>query len=143
MQLKDVMTENVRGVDADQSVQTAAKLMDQLQVGALPVFRDSEPIGIVTDRDVAIRAVAPGLDCSQTTVTDIMTGGVVKLPDTTDVGDAARQMEGDQIRRLLVTNADGELVGIVSVGDIVAKSGEFGLSAELIQMLSLPATPMR
>jgi len=143
MQLKTLMTTHVQGISAEQSVCEAAQAMQRLGIGSVPVFRDGQPIGIVTDRDIVVRGVAKQCDCNQTPVAEIMSGELVTMPETTEVGEAAKQMEQRQIRRLLVTGPENEIVGIVSVGDIVAKSGEHGLSAELIEMVSLPAQPAR
>lgn len=143
MQLNELMTTHVQGISADQSVCEAAQAMQRLGIGSVPVFRDGRPIGIVTDRDIVVRAVAENCDCSQKPIGEIMSGEPVTMPETTEVGEAVKEMEQRQIRRLLVTGPDQEIVGIVSVGDIVAKSGDHGWSAELIEMVSLPAEPLR
>lgn len=143
MQLKELMTTHVQGISADQSVCEAAQAMERLGIGSVPVFRNGQPIGIITDRDIVVRAVAQQCDCSQKPVGEIMSGELITMPETTEVGDAVREMEQRQIRRLLATGPDNEIVGIVSVGDIVAKSGEHTLCAELIEMVSLPAEPSR
>ena len=143
MQLKDVMTTHVQGISADQSVCEAAQAMERMRIGSIPVFRDGRPVGIVTDRDIVVRAVATRCDCSQKRVGEIMTEGLVTMPETTDIADAAEEMEQRQIRRLLVTSESGEIVGVVSVGDIAAKAGQQQLSAQLIEQLSLPAEPAR
>lgn len=143
MLLKDVMTTQVRGVSVDESVQSTAQIMEQLRVGSVPVFRDGEPVGIVTDRDIVVRAVAAGRDCSQTPAGEVMSSGLITLAETTPIEEAVREMEERQIRRLLVSGGDNRIVGIVSLGDIVTKTGEHQLSAELIEMVSLPAEPAR
>lgn len=141
MQLKDVMTTHVRGISAQQSVREAAEAMSRMGIGSLPVFRDGQPVGIVTDRDITVRAVACGYDCSQMPVEQIMSGNLCTLPETTAIEDAAQEMERRQIRRLLVRGPDQAIVGIVSLGDIAAKSHQRNLSAELIERLSLPCQP--
>ncbi|TWU04934.1 CBS domain-containing protein [Stieleria varia] len=143
MKLKDVMTTHVRGISADESVRNAAEAMSQMQVGSLPVFRDGKPIGIITDRDIVVRCVAAGLDCSQTPCRQAMTGELITLPETTDIEAAASAMEERQIRRLLVTGENYDIVGIVSVGDIAANSGSQKVCAELIERMSVPAEPVR
>ncbi|MEP5988189.1 CBS domain-containing protein, partial [Rhodopirellula bahusiensis] len=117
--------------------------MQSLQVGSLPVFRDGQPCGIVTDRDIVVRCVAAGSDCSQTPVGQVMTSELYTLPETTEIEAVAREMEQRQIRRLLVTGENYEIVGIVSVGDIAAKSGAQQVCAELIEKVSVPAEPVR
>jgi len=144
MQLKDVMTTHVQGISADQSVREAAEAMGRLQVGAIPIFRDNQPIGIVTDRDIAIRAVAAGCDCSSKPVSEIMTSELYTMPETALVVEAANRMQEHQIRRLLVTGADSdEIVGIVALGDIAAKSDQQELCGKLIEQVSQPAEPAR
>lgn len=143
MHLSEVMTTHVQGIAAHQTIREAAEVMERLRVGSVPVFQDSRPVGIVTDRDIVVRGIAAGLDCSQTHVSEVMSSELVSLPETTDIKTAARQMEERQIRRLLVTGESGEIVGIVSIGDIAAKAGQHGLSAELIETVSQPAQPTR
>ena len=117
--------------------------LERLGIGSVPEFRDGQAIGIVTDRDIVIRAVASQCDCRQKPVAEVMSGELVTMPASTEIDEAVKEMEQRQIRRLLVTGPEGEFVGIVSVGDIDAKSGEPHLSAELIEMVSLPAEPVR
>ncbi|TWU48366.1 CBS domain-containing protein [Rubripirellula reticaptiva] len=143
MQLKEIMTTHVQGISDQQSACEAAKLMERLQIGSVPVFCDGHAIGIVTDRDIVTRAVACGRDCSQTPVRQIMTGGLATMSETTEVSVAVDEMERRQIRRLLITGPEDEIVGVVSVGDIVAKTGKHNLSAELIEKISVPAEPAR
>ncbi len=142
MLLRDVMTTHVRGISSSESVQSAARTMDQLGVGCVPVFRDGQPIGIVTDRDIVLRAVANGRDGAQTPVSEVMTAGLVSLPETATIEEAVLEMEERQIRRVLVRGEDDQVVGIVSLGDIAAKYGNPQISAELIERVSVPAEPI-
>jgi CBS domain-containing protein len=142
MQLKDVMTTHVRGISTHQSVREAAEVMGRMRVGSLPVFRDGQPVGIVTDRDITVRAVACGCDCSQVPVEQIMSDNLCTLPERTSIENAAEEMEQRQIRRVLVTGQDNAIVGIVSLGDIAAKSHQQRLSAELIERVSQPCQPI-
>jgi CBS domain-containing protein len=142
MQLKDVMTTQVRGISTRQSVQEAAEAMRRMCIGSLPVFRDGQPVGIVTDRDITVRAVACGCDCSQKPVEEIMSENLCTLPETKSIEEAAQEMENRQIRRVLVCGEDNAIVGIVSLGDIAAKSHQQGLSAELIERVSQPCQPV-
>lgn len=141
MQLNKIMTTHIQGISAEQSVCEAAQMMKRLNVGSIPVFHDGEPIGIITDRDVAVRAVATGCDCSQKPVSEVMSGELITLPETADIEEAVQAMKEHRIRRVLITGADGEIVGIVSVGDVVSKTNKHGLSAELIETVSVPAAP--
>jgi CBS domain-containing protein len=143
MQLKDVMTTHVRGLAAHQSVREAADVMNRMGIGAVPVFQDGKPVGIVTDRDIVVRAIACGCDCSQKPIREIMSDNPCMLPETTPIKDAAQEMEQRQIRRVLVTGENREIVGIVSLGDIAAKTDEHSLCAELIERVSTPCEPIR
>lgn len=143
MQLKDIMTTHVRGISEDESVCEAARAMERLCVGSLPVFRDGHAVGIITDRDITVRGVAAECDCAHKPVKEVMSTDLFCLPETTDVQEASRQMSRRQLRRLLVTGNEGEIVGIVAVGDIAAKVGQHQLSADLIESVSVPAEPNR
>ena len=143
MQLKDIMTTHVRGISEDESVCEAARAMERLCVGSLPVFRDGQPVGIITDRDITVRAVAAECDCAHKPVKEVMSTDLFCLPESTDVFEAAGHMSQRQIRRLLVTGNSGEIVGIVAVGDIAAKVGQHEISADLIENVSVPAEPTR
>jgi CBS domain-containing protein len=91
MQLKDVMTTHVRGISAQPSVREAAEAMSRMGIGSLPVFRDGQPVGIVTGRDITVRAVACARDCSRMPVEQIMRGNRCTLPETTSIEDAPRK----------------------------------------------------
>ena len=115
--VKDIMTKEIASVCSDDSIEKAAQLMKQYDVGSIPVCSQKKVVGIVTDRDIALRSVAPGQDTSQQKVCDIMTSNpVVGNPDM-DVHDAARIMSEKQIRRLPIVE-NNSLVGMVALGDI-------------------------
>lgn len=116
MKIRDIMTKDIATLRSDDSIERAARLMKQHDVGSIPVCTDDKLIGIITDRDIAVRSVAPGQVNNQK-VTDIMsTNLVVGNPDM-DVHDAASIMSDRQIRRLPIVE-NNSLVGIVSLGDI-------------------------
>jgi CBS domain-containing protein len=123
MLVKFIMTLDVEWVSDDTSIQEAARLMKTLDVGSIPVRRaDGEIVGMLTDRDLAIRAAAEGLDPITTKVRDVMTVDVVYCYEDQDVQDAVRLMEGLQLRRLLVLNRDNQLAGILSLGDLAVRA---------------------
>jgi len=125
MLVKFIMTLDVEWVSDDTSVQEAARLMRSLDVGSIPVRgADSEIVGMLTDRDLAIRAAAEGLDPTTTKVRDVMTVDVVYCYEDQDVLDAVKLMEGLQLRRLLVLNRDNQLAGILSLGDLAVRANE-------------------
>ena len=116
MKIKDIMSRQVASLNADDSVERAAQLMKDYNVGSIPICTQNSIIGIVTDRDIALRAVAKGEDGSQQ-VKDVMTANpVVGTPDM-DVHEAVRIMSEKQIRRLPIVE-NNILVGMVALGDI-------------------------
>src|SRR5437764_6114264 len=100
MLLKDVMTKTVEEIGPQTSLKDAAAKMKSLDIGALPVCENDKLVGMLTDRDIAVRAVADGKDPTQTRVCDAMTSGAFWCYEDDDVRDAARIMEERQIRRL-------------------------------------------
>ncbi len=117
LKLKDIMSRDIKSLSSADTIETAAQLMKQHDVGAIPVCNQNKIIGIVTDRDITLRSVASGQSASSQRVSDIMTSNpVVGSPDM-DVHDATRIMSEKQIRRLPVVE-NNNLVGIVSLGDI-------------------------
>ena len=118
MKVKDIMTKRVICVGAEESVEVAARTLAQNNIGALPVQgADGKLCGVVTDRDLVTRCVAPGRQPSQTTVRQVMTKQVVSAQPEMDVGVAAHLMGRQQVRRLPVTE-NGKLCGMISLGDM-------------------------
>jgi CBS domain-containing protein len=114
----EVMTPGTQTVEPDQSVQEAAQLMAELDTGALPVGEDDRLVGMLTDRDIAIRVTAEGKDPAETPVREVMTPDVRYCFEDEDVEHVAENMAEQQLRRLPVVSRDKRLVGIVSLGDI-------------------------
>src|SRR5687768_3608505 len=113
--VRDIMTAGAHCVAPNTKLTEAAKLMGELDVGALPVCDNDRLAGMVTDRDITVRAVAHGRDPNQTTVQDAMTGGIVFIYDDQDVEEAARLFEAKRIRRLPVLNREKRMIGIISL----------------------------
>ena len=116
MQLKDIMSTQVASLSSDDSIEKAAQLMKQYDAGSIPVCSQDKVIGIITDRDIALRSVAVGQQSTQK-VRDVMTSNPILGSPTMDVHDAARIMGEQKIRRLPIVDND-KLVGIVALGDI-------------------------
>lgn len=135
MKVSDIMTADARCVGPDVSLAVAARLMRDLDVGSLPVCDNDRITGVITDRDITIRAVAEARDVEGTPVRAVMSPEIVYAFDDQDVGDAARLMERKQIRRLPVLNREKRLVGIVSLGDLAVEAGA-SLSGEALQEIS-------
>ena len=143
MQLKDVMTRDVEVVHPNATLEEAAAKMDSLDVGPLPVCDGNRLVGMVTDRDITVRATAAGKDPRTTPVREVMTDNVVHCFDDDDTNEAARLMEEQQIRRLVVLDRDKRLVGIVSLGDLAVATQDDQLSGEVLERISEPAEPDR
>mgnify|MGYP003455103485 CR=1 FL=1 len=118
MQVKDMMHKGVTCLSPDTAVRAVAMKMKELDVGAIPIAKNGQLAGMITDRDIAIRCVANGKDLSKVTAKDMMTPDVVCCRDTQDVQDAVRIMESKKIRRLPVLDEAKHMVGMVSLGDI-------------------------
>jgi CBS domain-containing protein len=122
MKVKELMTRDVRVISPDDTIERAAQLMGQIDAGVLPVGDNDRLVGMITDRDIAIRGVAEG--CSPSAkVRDVMSQEVCYCFDDADADDVLENMAEIQIRRMPVVNHDKRLVGIVSLTDI-AKAEE-------------------
>ncbi len=143
MQLKDVMTRNVEVIRPDAPIAEAARKMNELNVGPLPVCENDRLVGMLTDRDITVRATSAGKDPRTTPVREAMTDEVICCYEDQDVRDAARLMEEKQVRRLPVLNKDKRLVGIVSLGDVAVEGHDDRLSGEALEGISRPASPNR
>jgi len=122
MKVSEVMTPHVRLTDPDETIRDAASAMADADVGSLPVGENDRLVGMITDRDIALRAVAEGRG-PQTRVRDVMTQRIQYCFEDDDIEDVARMMESMGVRRLPVLNRDKRLVGIVTWNK-VALTGE-------------------
>jgi len=139
MQVKEVMTRGAECISPDEPLQKAAQKMKSLDVGPLPVCGDNDKlVGMLTDRDITVRAVAEGWDPKTARVRDAMTEGVTYCFEDDDVSEAARLMKEKQIRRLVVLNRDKRLVGIVSLGDLAVEAGDRHLAGQTLERVSQP-----
>jgi CBS domain-containing protein len=144
MRVSEVMTRGVECIRPTQTIAQAAERMRELNVGSLPVCGDNDRlVGMITDRDITVRATAGACDPHATYVSDVMTPTVIYCFEDQDVREAARLMEENQIRRLVVLTDDKRLVGIVSLGDLAVKTGDDELSGEALEQVSEPAMPQR
>jgi CBS domain-containing protein len=141
MLIKDVMTRNVEEIGSLATLQDAAEKMKSCDVGALPVCENDKLVGILTDRDIAVRAVANGQDPTQTPVYEVMSPTAIYCYEDEDIRDAAELMEQKQIRRLVVFNRNQRVVGIVSLGDIATRLGNDRISADVLEQVSQPSQP--
>lgn len=137
MQVRDIMARDVACLNADDSIEQAAVLMKQYNIGSVPICMRNQVIGIVTDRDIALRAVAEGQESTQT-VEDVMTRNPIVATPQMDVHEAARIMSEHQIRRLPVVENDGHLIGIVALGDISLQPELQEDAEQALQNISMP-----
>ena len=138
MKVHEIMTSGAHCVGPDVSLIRAATLMRELNVGSLPVCEGHRLMGIITDRDVAIRGVAEGRDLEGTPVRAIMSPEVIYAYEDQDLADAARVMEINQVRRLPILNREKRLVGVLSLGDVAVDGHNERLSAEALREISQP-----
>jgi IMP dehydrogenase len=122
MQVREAMTTDVRMLDPEQTLQEAARLMAECDVGSLPVNEGGRLVGMVTDRDIAVRAVAQGKS-AETHVRDIMTKDVKYCFEDEELSHVARNMGDVQVHRLVVLDRSKQLVGIVALADIANAEG--------------------
>lgn len=136
--ISEVMSSDVQTISPDATIEEAAQEMRDGDFGLVPVAEDEELLGVITDRDIAIRAVAGGKDPS-TLVREIMSEEVVWASEDDSVEDAARIMSDHQIRRLPVVDAEQHLVGIVSLGDFAVDSADIEPVVEALSDISRPS----
>jgi CBS domain-containing protein len=135
--LRDVMTAEVQVIHPTTDVRTAALRMSELDTGVLPVCDGDQVVGMITDRDIAIRVVAEGIS-PLVPVREVMTSQVVYAYEDQTLEEAAQVMEQEQVRRLVVLDRDKNLVGIASLGDIAVKAGKDRISGEILEEVSKP-----
>jgi CBS domain-containing protein len=146
MQIRDVMTQGAEIINADASAKEAAAKMRELDVGSLPVCNGEKLEGLLTDRDIAVRLVAPGLDPSKTKVREIMTPDATYCFDDQTIEEAAAVMEAHQIRRLPIMNREKHLIGMLSLGDLAVRTQgteDQELADEALRDISEPSEPNR
>jgi CBS domain-containing protein len=117
MKISEVMTTEVETISADQTAREAASFMLRADAGSIPVCEGDKVVGMITDRDIAVRGVAEGRG-PDTPVSELMSDGIICARADEDVQEVARRMSQEQIRRLPVLDADDRLCGIVSLGDL-------------------------
>ena len=142
MKIREVMTQPAETINASAPAVEAAVKMRELDVGSLPVCDGNRLQGFLTDRDIAIRLVARGLDASTTPVSEIMTPDAAYCFDDQTLDEAAVLMEAHQIRRLPILNRDKELIGMLSLGDLSVRTAgteDQELADEVLNEISEPS----
>lgn len=137
MKVRDAMTRDVRLVRPDQTIKDAAHLMAELDIGCLPVEDGDRLVGMITDRDIAVRAIAEGRG-PQTTIREVMSSEVKYCYDDQAVDDITRNMADIRVRRLPVVDRNKRLVGILSLGDLAIEEKAQDEAGEALGGISRP-----
>lgn len=140
MNVSELMTRDVQTVTPETDLVTVAKHMKELNVGVIPVVEGQVLLGLITDRDIVIRALAKGIDVRDAAVRDYISVDPSTVSSNDDVKVAAEIMAREQIRRLPVVDG-GKLVGIVSLGDVAVDLGKDKLSGDALEQISSPSQP--
>ncbi len=143
MKVSEAMSRDVRVAAPEHTLQQVAQAMAELDAGAMPVGENDRLVGMITDRDITVRATAECCEPEETFVSDVMTEGIEFCFDDQDVAEAADLMEQKQIRRLAILDHNKRLVGILSLGDLAVKTANDRLSGEALERVSQPARPIR
>lgn len=133
--IRDVMTSNPCTIDAQKSVAYAAKMMQEEDVGLAPIVEGDKLVGMLTDRDIAVRVAAEGRDPEQVNVLEVASKKIVTIDPQQDLGEALRIMAQHQVRRLPVVEESGRLIGVVAQADI-ARKGDDATTGQLVQEIS-------
>lgn len=142
MDIERVMTRDVEVVPPEATLREAAMKMRDINVGSLPVCNGRRLLGMITDRDITVRAVAAGRDPNQTPVSEAMSPEVVYAYEDQDVRKVAELMSEHQIRRLPILNRNNELSGIVALGDL-AVDANAAAAEQILEDVSQPSRPAR
>ncbi|WP_024834289.1 CBS domain-containing protein [Ruminiclostridium josui] len=140
MKVKDIMTTNVTYVEPNASIVDTAKLMQQHNVGSIPVCDKGSVVGIVTDRDIVVRNIAVGKNPQQTPVREIMTTGITSVSPDMEMSQVTKMMADSQIRRVPVVDHNN-LVGIVALGDVATDAKYDTEVADTLTEISRPSKP--
>ncbi len=132
MKIKEVMNSTVETIEPDATLRVAAQKMKELDVGSLPVCEGDQIIGMVTDRDIVVRATAEGSEPNTAHVREVMTPEVVCCTQDQDVKAAAQLMEEKKVRRIPVVDGQRHPVGILSLGDVAVRSHNTRLAGEIL-----------
>jgi CBS domain-containing protein len=139
MKLKDIMAQSVETVGPDITLKECAEKMRRRNVGVLPVVEGKKPIGIITDRDITLRAVAEGADVNKTKAREVMTREPYFVYEDQTINEACDLMEKNKIRRLIVLHREGALAGVLTLNDVTVKAKETKRSAQVLRNITAAA----
>jgi CBS domain-containing protein len=142
MEIKNIMTTGVECVNPQNTLKEAAAKMKEFGIGVLPVCDEDQIFGIITDRDIVIRAIAQGVDPNKIMVKDAMTPNVECCFDDDDLKQIVQKMKEMQIRRMVVIDHNKKLIGMITLGDI-SVHGDHQLAEEALERISEPARPIK
>jgi len=134
--IADIMTRSIATVQREETLQAAAQCMRKMDVGSLPVLDGKALVGMVTDRDIAIRGVAEGMVAQESRVADVMTADVVWCRTDDSIEEVMAEMGDSQVRRLPVLDANNEIVGVVALGDLATRQSAH--TDETLREISTP-----
>jgi CBS domain-containing protein len=137
--IRDVMTTNIASVSPNQTVQEAAAIMSEFNIGSLPVVENGQVRGIITDRDITLRTTAQGMD-GKTPVSQCMSTNLVQGNPNMDVHEAANLMAQRQVRRLPIVE-NNQLVGMVALGDLATRDIYQNEAGQALSNISVPSKP--
>ena len=135
MQIKEIMSKDVKFVDPNTTIQEAAKIMREKDIGSLPIGENDRLVGMITDRDIVIKTLANGKDVKETKVTEAMTPKCLYCFEEDTIEEVSKNMAESQVRRMPVLNREKRLVGIVSLGDLCCK-GSKQAAGDALQAIS-------
>lgn len=143
MNIESVCTRDVATVDRDAPLRAAAQVMLDRHVGALVVTAagGTRVAGVITDRDIAVEALARELDAGRASVGDLASGRAVAIPASASIGDAIATMREEGLRRLLVTDGRGRLAGIVTLDDLAVRTGDAEMAKRITSQVAKAALP--
>lgn len=127
------MTRDVQTLPPEATIKQAAESMKAADIGAIPICEEGRLLGMITDRDIAIRGVAEGRHPEETKASEIMSRDVIACREDQTIEEVARLMQEIQIRRLPVVDAEQRVIGIVSLDDLATRAGEHGLSGKTLE----------
>ncbi|AWK87743.1 CBS domain-containing protein [Azospirillum thermophilum] len=143
MKIRDIMTRQVEVVRPDDTIRSAARKMDQFNVGMLPVCDGQTLVGVLTDRDITVRATSAGLAPDQCKVSEVMTAEPRYCYEDDAVIEVTRLMGDLQIRRVPVVDANDRLTGIVALGDLATDAKDDAAVGDALDRISTPSEPDR
>lgn len=138
----DAASHFVKTIPVNATVREAAKMMEVHNIGFLPVMRESQIVGVVTDRDIALRAAHSPLPLSGILVMDVMTPSAITIHDNATIAESAERMAKNNIRRLIVIDHRGTISGVLSLDDVAVYSSGDQTVGQILQKMAKPTAPM-